>query len=165
MGGERWDAVRFYPVLYRMAVKLTGAHGDAEDVVQDTLCRAWANRHRFVPGTNLRAWLLCILTRVFINRHRRKCLEGSRLAELKRSVPTATDPPCYDALSDEVLSAIDQLDPRIRGAIMLTDIHEQSYSDAARQLGCPIGTVMSRVSRGHARLRRSLGPLHGRGIP
>src|SRR6266571_1289127 len=123
--------------LYAVACRLTKAPLDAEDLVQDALVKAMRARDQFQPGTNLKAWLFRILTNTFINKYRRGGLE--------RSVLEGPDADPLDALP-----------PEFRLAVVLCDVEEFSYEEIADIMGCPIGTVMSRLHRGRKLLQKSL---------
>jgi len=142
--------------LYGVAYRMTGNAADAEDLVQDTLLRAWRGFDRFQPGTNLRAWLHTILQRVRVDQLRRK---GRRppMEELGETEPAV--PPPQDALASgaEALErALGGLPEVFRTAVVLRDVEELSYAEIAEALRVPIGTVMSRIHRGRARLRAAL---------
>lgn len=153
--------------LYHIALRLTRNRAEADDVVQETCLRAFRGFERFDPGTNCRAWLFTILRNVFLNRvrsHGREVLEteiGSLDAVevaidtgVKRSSPEENF--LQSVLHGDVDRAIKILPLMFREAVVLVDIEGLSYREAAEVLGCPIGTVMSRLYRGRALLRRSL---------
>ena len=154
--------------LYNLGLRLTHNRADAEDLVQETYLQAFKNFHRFNPGTNCRAWLFTILRNVFLNRMRRngtEILEGEAVlpdAGLD-SVPSATfgrtpeDEFFQTILQGDVERALRALPLPFREAVVLTDLEGLSYREVAQVLSCPIGTVMSRLSRGRALLRQSLG--------
>lgn len=149
--------------LYGAALRMTGCHAHAEDLVQDAVLRAWTFWHRFQPGTNGRAWMHRILTNTFINGYRRKRREREILGEIKRDVRASeswermhTRVP-GEGLSDEVVAALSTLMPEFREVLILVDLQGRSYKEAAEQIGCPIGTVMSRLHRGRKELRQRLG--------
>jgi RNA polymerase sigma-70 factor (ECF subfamily) len=143
------------PDLSRTALRLTRGAAFADDLVQETLARAWQARASFQPGTNARAWTHRILFNTYINHYRKKKREWQALEELRGLTPTSTHPR-PDGLGDEVAAALGALQPEFREAVELVDLGELSYQDAARQLACPVGTVMSRLHRGRKRLRRVL---------
>lgn len=156
--------------LYAVALRMTRRQADAEDLVQDTLLKAIRARHQFQVGTNLRAWLLRILTNTFINKYKRGVLERSLLgAEDLDPVSegwmgTATlralrDPEAHalrPLIEEEIRAAVDELPEDFRLAVLLVDMQELSYKEAAEVLGCPIGTVMSRLHRGRRILKTRL---------
>ena len=154
--------------LYRTALWLTKNRAEAEDVVQETCLRAFKSFHRFNPGTNCRAWLLTILRNVFLNRVRkegREVLEGDATvwesgAESATAVGLTRDNPEEEFLQTVVHGDVDRalraLPQVFREAVVLADLEGLSYKEVAGVLGCPVGTVMSRLSRGRGLLRQSL---------
>lgn len=168
--GFEMDALSHAPSLYSVAVRMTGRPSDAEDLVQDTLVKALRARHQFAEGTNLRAWLLRILTNTYINRYKRGVLERSLLgAESLDPVSdqwtgnaslSALREPLAQAersmLESEIQTALMELPEDFRLAVLLVDVQELSYKEAAEALGCPIGTVMSRLHRGRRILKNRL---------
>ena len=143
------------PDLTRSALRLTRGAALADDLVQETLARAWQARASFRPGTNARAWTHRILFNTYINHYRKKKREREAMDELRRSSRRATPVP-REGVGDEVAAALAALKPEFRAAVELIDLGELSYQDAAERLDCPVGTVMSRLHRGRKRLRRSL---------
>ena len=153
--------------LYHVALRLTRNRAEAEDVVQEAFLRAFRSFHRFNPGTNCRAWLFTILRNVFLNRVRtqgREVLEtemgGLDQAETTTEVHADKNPEEHflqTMLHGDVDRALTTLPLAFREAVMLVDIEGLTYREVAQVLGCPIGTVMSRLSRGRALLRRALG--------
>jgi RNA polymerase sigma-70 factor, ECF subfamily len=146
------------PRLFRLAMWFIRNRADAEDVVQDTMMQALKSFHRFQPGTNCRAWLITILQRIVSNRRRAKGRSivvddpDDRIAE---TVPFV--PPVPQQLTDElVLHSVRQLPTVFQEVILLCDIEDLSYKEAAQALAIPIGTVMSRLHRGRAQLRLEL---------
>jgi RNA polymerase sigma-70 factor, ECF subfamily len=151
--------------LYHVALRLTRNRAEAEDVVQEAFLRAFRSFYRFNPGTNCRAWLFTILRNVFLNRvrtHGREVLE----AEMGGvdQVEAMVDPPGANPeehffqtlLHGDVDRALATLPLVFREAVMLVDIEGLTYREVAEIVGCPIGTVMSRLSRGRTLLRRAL---------
>jgi len=153
--------------LYHMALRLTRNRAEAEDVVQEAFLRAFRSFHRFNPGTNCRAWLFTILRNVFLNRLRtqgREVLEaemgGLDHAELATDAHVDRNPEeqfLQTMLHGDVDRALTTLPLAFREAVMLVDIEGLTYREVAEVVGCPVGTVMSRLSRGRALLRRALG--------
>jgi RNA polymerase sigma-70 factor (ECF subfamily) len=144
--------------LYRTAARVLGDGGRADDVVQDVYLQAWKSFDRFEAGTNCRAWLFKILFHT-INHYRRKWLNIRMVKESEAILETAPagDPPVPEHISDEnMLAALEQVPQDFRSAVLLVDVEEFSFKDAAAILGVPIGTVMSRLSRGRRLLRESL---------
>jgi RNA polymerase sigma-70 factor (ECF subfamily) len=139
------------PALRRYARALTGNRERADDLVQDTLARALSRIHLWRPAASIRPWLFTIMHNIFLNERRRA----------SRMVPLATEPaePATDradsrALLDDLDRALGQLHEDQRAAVLLVGVEEMSYEDAAKVLGIPIGTLMSRLSRGREQLRR-----------
>ena len=153
--------------LYHVALRLTRNRTEAEDIVQEAFLRAFRSFHRFNPGTNCRAWLFTILRNVFLNRvrsHGREVLEfemgGLDLAEPTNEAHVERNPEEHflqTMLHGDVDRALTTLPLMFRETVMLVDIEGLTYREVAEVLGCPIGTVMSRLSRGRALLRRALG--------
>lgn len=150
-------------VLYRVALSITGQAADAEDLVQDTLLRAYRAIDRF-DGRHPRAWLLTILRNAQVNRVRRRRPSLLRDADdLDRRAATAADPARTpeEAVVDrrfeaDVEAAYEGLPRRYREVVDLVDLAGLSYAQAAETLGIPQGTVMSRLHRGRKRIRRAL---------
>jgi RNA polymerase sigma-70 factor (ECF subfamily) len=144
--------------LFRLAMWLERNRADAEDVVQDTMMQALRSFHRFQPGTNCRAWLITILQRIVSNRRRakgRSLLVSDPDDRIAQTVPFV--PPVPHALTDEtVLATLGRLPTAFQEVIILCDVEELSYKEAAEALAIPIGTVMSRLHRGRAQLRAEL---------
>ena len=152
--------------LYRTARRLTRNPADAEDLVQETFLRAFRAADRFEPGTNLRAWLFTILHNAARNRARDDAREAvvidsetvERAAELAPGAgqPTPGSTPesllIRETLAPELQAAIDALPDAFREAVWLRDVEEFSYAEIAEMLAVPIGTVMSRISRGRQAL-------------
>jgi RNA polymerase sigma-70 factor (ECF subfamily) len=153
-------------VLYRSALRLTHNRAEAEDVVQETCLRAFRSFHRFNPGTNARAWLFTILRNAFLNRLRQSGREATEDATAWESAPeSATLAPAWEnpeeeffqtVLHGDVDRALKALPLAFREAVILTDLEGLSYKETSEVLGCPMGTVMSRLSRGRSLLRQAL---------
>ncbi len=156
--------------LYSMALRLTRSPVDAEDLVQDTLVRAYRFYDRFEPGTNFKAWLLRIQMNTFVNRYRRttrerQVFEGPMAVPVgegvmsRASMRGLTDP-VGDAqrrlIGQEISRAFDELSDEARAMVLLADVEELSYKEIAEIVGCPIGTVMSRLHRARKQLQGSL---------
>jgi RNA polymerase sigma-70 factor (ECF subfamily) len=156
------EAVPHLPDLYRVAMRLTRDATRAEDAVQEAFLQAWKSFDRFEQGTNCRAWLFRILFHC-VNHQNRKWY---RFPLLSRGPDTdAEDPvdnlasaePVPSSLSDgDILAALDDLPKDYRAAVLLVDVEEFSYKEAAEILSIPIGTVMSRLSRARKLLRAQL---------
>lgn len=151
-------------VLLRVASTLTGP-SDAEDLVQETLVRAWRSVDRF-DGRHPRAWLLTILRNTNMNMHRRRRPDTvADVADIVSTRPAfGVDPPGTEEqvmtpiLSDDLERAVQSLDPKFRTVLLLIDVNQLTYGEAAMVLGVPVGTVMSRLSRARERVRRHLRP-------
>ena len=162
------DALALSDQVYRVARHLAGSRDEAEDLVQETYARAFRSWRSFQPGTNLRAWLLRILTNLNIDRGRR----NQRTPQLQPL--EANDYFLYDKLAgadggladeervierlsqDDIVTALSAVPHDFRDVIVLVDIGDFSYQDAAHILDIPIGTVMSRLHRGRRILKREL---------
>jgi RNA polymerase sigma-70 factor (ECF subfamily) len=163
------DALALSDQVYRVARHLVGSREEAEDLMQETYARAFRSWRSFQPGTNLRAWLLRILTNLNIDRGRRQqrspdmqpLEEGdyflyNRLEEAGRE-PNIEPERVDERLSqDDVVSALSEVPHDFRDVILLVDIGDFSYADAAQILEIPIGTVMSRLHRGRRILKSQL---------
>jgi len=156
--------------LFRSALRLTQNRAEAEDIVQDTWLSAFRSFHRFDPGTNCRAWLFTILRNAFLTRRRRASQEAmGEWAVSEEAWQSATDMDApvrhpEDALVRSIVHgdvdrALRELPIVHREVVILADLEGLTYSEIAQVVACPIGTVMSRLSRGRAQLRRRLGHL------
>jgi RNA polymerase sigma-70 factor, ECF subfamily len=165
------EALELSEQVYRVARRLVGTREEAEDLVQQTYERAFRSWKQFTPGTNLRAWLLRILTNLNIDR-------GRRQQRAPQTLPLETEAGDYflynklesqvaeqnpdeervlDRLSqDSIVDALAEVPHDFRDVIVLVDIGEFSYADAAQILDIPIGTVMSRLHRGRRILKKNL---------
>jgi RNA polymerase sigma-70 factor (ECF subfamily) len=149
-------------VLLRVARTMTPHHAEAEDLVQDTLVRAYRAIGRF-DGRHPRAWLLTILRNTHINRNRRRRPEllhdpDTAVERLDhRSTAAAADHAVESAFDAEVVSALAALGDDFRRVVVLVDVEGLSYAEAAGLLGVPVGTVMSRLHRARSRIRERLG--------
>lgn len=162
-------------VLLRVAATLTGP-SQAEDLVQETLIRAWRSVDSF-DGRHPRAWLLTILRNTNMNMHRRQ--RPDTFAELGDYLSTrpafgveelgTEERVMTSILSDDLERAVWSLDPKFRTVLLLIDVDQLTYAEAANVLGVPVGTVMSRLSRARDRVRRHLRPTFasatGKGKP
>lgn len=146
--------------LFRVAARTIGDPTDANDLVQETYMRAWKSFHNFEPGTNCRAWLYKILFNV-VHHHRRKWYRFN-FKTFRDDEPGLEETLVYeepvreDVTDEEVLAAFDTLPEHYRDVVLLVDVQELTYKEAADALGVPIGTVMSRLSRGRGLLRAEL---------
>jgi RNA polymerase sigma-70 factor (ECF subfamily) len=149
-------------VLYRVALSITRNAADAEDVVQETLIRAYRSIERF-DGRHPRAWLLTILRNANVNRTRRRrpslfadADEGRRALEAADPESSAEEEATIDLFDAAVAAALDALPTRFRQIVDLVDLDGLSYQEAADVLDVPIGTVMSRLHRARRRMREQL---------
>jgi RNA polymerase sigma-70 factor (ECF subfamily) len=163
------DALALSDQVYRVARHLASSREEAEDLMQETYARAFRSWRSFTPGTNLRAWLLRILTNLNIDRGRRKqrtpdtqpLEEGdyflyNRLEESTGEGSNDEERVVERLSQDDVVSALSAVPHDFRDVIVLVDIGDFSYQDAAQILDIPIGTVMSRLHRGRRILKREL---------
>jgi len=144
--------------IFRTATRLLGERARAEDIAQEVYLQAWKSFHRFETGTNCRAWLFKILFHC-VNHHRRKWFRFPLLKETEEFLETnlTSSPPIADKLTDEdILAALDRIPADFRSVVLLVDVEEFSYKEASDILTVPIGTVMSRLSRGRKALREQL---------
>ena len=171
------DALPFIDQLYGAALKLTRHESDAEDLIQETYARAFASFSQFEEGTNLKAWLYRILTNTYINAYRKvqrspKIADSAEIedwqlakAESHASIPTASaEMEVMSRLTDSrVVTAMNSLKEEYRYAVYLADVEGFSYREIAEITGVPVGTVMSRLSRGRTQLREALQRISGLG--
>jgi RNA polymerase sigma-70 factor (ECF subfamily) len=154
------EVLRHRSSLLAAALRMTGSRAEAEDLVQDAVLRAWTFWHRFEPGTNGRAWMHRILTNTFINGYRRRRREREILGEIHRGAPRPAarlQAIPGEHLGDEVEAALSRLPGDFRRVLLLVDLEDRSYKDAAREIGCPVGTVMSRLHRARKAMQSELG--------
>jgi RNA polymerase sigma-70 factor, ECF subfamily len=147
----RQNLAELTPELFGRALRMSRSPATAEDLVQDTVERAMRFEAHYQPGTNLRAWVYQILFSVFVTRCRRARRERNAMSVLAVD-PCAWTLPEASAdmreLSPPVARALASLPSGFRDAVVLVDLDELSYKDAAKKLGVPVGTVMSRLHRG-----------------
>src|SRR6476660_7640581 len=163
------EALDLSDQVFRVARHLVGSREEAEDLMQETYARAFRSWRSYTPGTNLRAWLLRILTNLNIDRGCSKppspemqpLEEGdyflyNRLEESSRE-PRSDQDAVVDRLSqDDVVAALSEVPHDFRDVLVLVDIGDFTYQDAAQILDIPIGTVMSRLHRGRRILKTAL---------
>ena len=145
-------------VIYRTSVRLLGAGSGADDIVQDVYLQAWKSFSQFELGTNCRAWLFKILFHT-VHHYRRKWLNIRMVKESEEilELTASGGPPLPEKITDEeMLAAITEVPQDFRAVVLLIDVEEFSYKEAAGILNVPIGTVMSRLSRGRRLLREKL---------
>lgn len=156
--------------VYTAGLYLSRNKDEAEDLLQETFLRAYRFWHQFTPGTNCRAWLMTILHNTFKNRYRERYRE-QRSVDVEEALPELENAANVDAgesnpesivlgqlLDGEVEAALKQLPVEFLEVVVLVDVQELSYEEAAAVIECPIGTIRSRLSRArrmlHAALRR-----------
>jgi RNA polymerase sigma-70 factor (ECF subfamily) len=165
------DALPLLDSLYGAALRMTRNPADAEDLVQETMLRAYRAFDRFEAGTNLKAWLFRILTNAYINTYRKRQREPQKVSsdeveefdlyqELKNHDSQFEATPesiVLDSLVDsDIINAIDDLPEQFRLAVVLSDIEGFTYAEMAEIMDVPMGTVMSRLHRGRKALQRRL---------
>ena len=165
------DALPMLDNLYPAALRMTRNPADAEDLVQETMMRAYRAFGRFEAGTNLKAWLFRILTNAYINTYRKKQREPRKVSqdeveefdlyrELKNhdsDIGRTPENVVLDQLVDsDILEAIDDLPEQFRLAVVLSDVEGFSYAEMAEIMDVPMGTVMSRLHRGRKALQKRL---------
>lgn len=175
------EALEFLDPMYGAAMKFTRNPQDAQDLLQETFLKAFAAFERFESGTNLKAWLYRIMTNTYINGYRKKQrepflgvveeLEDWQLGGAESTTSMASRSAEAEALdrlpSTAVTTALNELDDDRRMVVYLADVEGFSYQDIADMMETPIGTVMSRLSRGRKQLRELLGEFareHGYGL-
>lgn len=156
--------------LYTAAFYLTKNESEAEDLVQETFLRAFRHFDKFEPGTNCRAWLLSIQRNLFINRYQRKrrspeMVEWEKIDETYESIVddhergekgSPEEIFLSQLMDQEVEQALKELPEEYRAAIILVDIEELTYEEAAKVMECAVGTIRSRLSRGRRMLQVAL---------
>lgn len=163
------EALGFADQVYRVARRFVGTREEAEDLVQETYARAFRSWRTYTPGTNMRAWLLRILTNLNVDRGRRiqrspdlQPLEegdyylANRLAESEGEQALEQDRVVEQLSQDSIVSALSSLPHDFRDVVVLVDIGDFTYADAAQILDIPMGTVMSRLHRGRRLLKQQL---------
>ena len=163
------EALSLADQVYRVARRLVGSREEAEDLVQETYARAFRSWRSFTPGTNMRAWLLRILTNLNVDRGRRiqrtpqsQPLEESdyylanKLASAGGEEVLEQEQVVERMSQDSVVNALASIQPQFRDVVVLVDIGDFTYADAAQILDIPIGTVMSRLHRGRRALKQKL---------
>lgn len=162
------EAMPHVPSLFRIALWLTRDRTEAEDLVQETLTEALGAFHRFITGTNCHAWLVSIL----YHRNSKRRRAASRLTLVSDSDERIAEIAVFEAptpqgvTDEDVLAALERLPRRFQEVVILADIEEMSYKEIAAAINVPIGTVMSRISRGRKLLRAELaGYARAHGFP
>jgi RNA polymerase sigma-70 factor (ECF subfamily) len=153
--------------LYSVALRMTRSDGDAEDLVQDAILRAYRFWDGYTAGSNCRAWLMRILTNVFRNRYKERAREqeilgeaessAANLGQFQGSAPRDAESALFGRmLSRDVEKALATLPPEFRLPVILADLEDLSYKEIADIMECPAGTVMSRLYRGRRMLQKQL---------
>jgi RNA polymerase sigma-70 factor, ECF subfamily len=163
------EALALADQVYRVARRLVGSREEAEDLVQETYARAFRSWRSFTPGTNMRAWLLRILTNLNVDRGRKiqRSPQTQPLEEgdyyLANKLASAAGEEALDQeqvvermSQDSIVQALSEIQPQFREVVVLVDIGDFAYADAAQILDVPIGTVMSRLHRGRRALKQKL---------
>ncbi len=165
------DALPLLDSLYAGALRMTRNPADAEDLVQETMMRAYRSFDRFEEGTNLKAWLFRIMTNAYINTYRKKQREPMKVShneiedfdlyrELKQHDPQWDATPenivLANLVDSDIIEAIDDLPEQFRLAVVLSDVEGFSYAEMAEIMDVPLGTVMSRLHRGRKALQKRL---------
>ena len=165
------EALPLLDSLYAAALRMTRNPADAEDLVQETMLRAYRSFDRFEPGTNLKAWLFRIMTNAYINTYRKRQREPQKVSsddveefdlyqELKNHDSRFAETPesiVLDGLLDsDIVEAIEDLPEQFRLAVVLSDVEGFSYAEMAEIMDVPMGTVMSRLHRGRKALQKRL---------
>ncbi|MBI1904372.1 MAG: sigma-70 family RNA polymerase sigma factor [Planctomycetia bacterium] len=153
------------PALYRTAVRLLNDRHEAEDAVQEAFRSAWASRENFRPeqrggagsaGAGERAWMVSILRRRVADHWRKRTLRVVADEDAPRELASREKPTEREPYTDEVQEALGRLPPEWREALLLVVVAELTHREAADELGVPLGTVLSRVSRARERMREYL---------
>ncbi len=145
------------PAMRAFAISLTRSQSAADDLVQDTIVKAWTNIEKFTPGTDLRAWLFTILRNTFFSQRRRRVRE---VADPEgHYAATLSEMPAHDGrlAFNDFLAAFDRLSPEHREVLILVGANGYSCEEAAGMMGVAVGTVKSRASRARQRLCEMLG--------
>jgi RNA polymerase sigma-70 factor (ECF subfamily) len=142
------------PAMYRLAYRLLGDRHEAEDIVQETFRSAWKSRSRYEPGFGARAWLAAILRRRVVDRRRRRSWWSARPLLAGDEPAIDGDQSSSDPYTDEMQQALGRLPTELRETLLLVVVGELTHQEAADVLNVPLGTVLSRVSRGRQQLRQ-----------
>ncbi len=166
------DAMQYTRQLYSAALRMSRNPADAEDLVQETLLKAYRAYHTFQEGTNLKAWLYRILTNTYINKYRKDTRRPSEVdlgdvedlylyrrigSEDSADMARTTEEKVLDGLVEsDIKEAVESLPDNFRMAVLLADLEGFSYKEIAEILDIPIGTVMSRLHRGRKAMQKRL---------
>ncbi len=166
------EAVPHVDALYATAIRLTRNEGDAEDLIQETMLKAYRYFDKYEQGTNCKAWLFKIMTNTFINKYRKAQKRKEFLIDddsrplAERAVMPERNPlhqhfgdqdtMFFRLFGDEVKAALEEIPVDFRVVVLLADLQDFAYKDIADIMECPIGTVMSRLYRGRRMLQQKL---------
>jgi RNA polymerase sigma-70 factor, ECF subfamily len=162
------EALPHEDALYNYALKISGNSDDAQDLVQETYYKAYRHFDKFQAGTNSKAWMFMILKNSFINDYRKSKREPNKLdyeqiqnfydnIKSDRAQENNLDKEFYNnLLDDELTSAISQLPVKMREVFLLCDLDGNSYEETGELVGCPVGTVRSRLHRARHMLQETL---------
>jgi RNA polymerase sigma-70 factor (ECF subfamily) len=166
------EAVPHVDALYATAIRLTRNEGDAEDLIQETMLKAYRYFDKYEQGTNCKAWLFKIMTNTFINKYRKAQKRKEFLIDddsrplAERAVMPESNPlhqhfgdqdtMFFRLFGDEVKAALEEIPVDFRVVVLLADLQDFAYKDIADIMECPIGTVMSRLYRGRRMLQQKL---------
>jgi RNA polymerase sigma-70 factor (ECF subfamily) len=163
--GFEAEALPHLDTVYRVGLRLTGDETQAEDLVQETMLKAYRSWHQYRPGTNVRAWLLTILRHTFINQYR-KAKRHAVQVDVNEIEPYTVFHDVHDTdpegrffssiVDDEVLRAIDALPAEFRETLVLSDVEGMTYAEIADVTEVPVGTVKSRLFRARQALQKQL---------
>jgi RNA polymerase sigma-70 factor (ECF subfamily) len=153
-GSDRWrdDVIALIPALRAFAWSLCHNRADADDLMQDTLTKAWSHRESFAPGTNLKAWLFTILRNTYYTTATRRRREVADVAGKHAATLVAPATQDWGLTLGALKQTLDQLPPDQRDALILVGAAGLTYEEAAEICGCAQGTIKSRVNRGRSRL-------------
>ena len=145
-----------YVALYRYAYRLTGSASDAEDLTQETFCKAQVHLHQLRDPARAKSWLFCILRNAYLHKLRgdkhQRCVSLSDLNDL----PERPRGPLLEVEPEQLQQALNELPENFRTPVILYYFEDFSYRDIAEQMDLPLGTVMSRLARAKAHLRARL---------
>jgi RNA polymerase sigma factor (sigma-70 family) len=155
-------------LLRSYALRLTMNSENAKDLLQETYLKAYKSWNNFEQGTNIRAWLYCIMKNSYINHYRKRIKEPNKVEYQEHHLPySIPQEPTFGHIhlpeknykqifGDEISCSIDSLKESFRNIIVLSDVEGHSYEEIAQIIGCPLGTVRSRLFRGRSELRKKL---------
>ncbi len=161
-------ALPYMTALHQYALRLTMNSEDAKDLLQETYVKAFRFWDRFEQGTNIKAWLHRIMKNSYINCYRRKIKEPLKISYEEHHLPYNTTPetllfhkpvpkkPYNEIFSDEIADSIGSLNEIFKNTLVLSDVEDLSYEEIAKIVGCPVGTVRSRLHRARKILKKKL---------